>query len=87
MEYNLDNSCLEDSLVLAADPAVTEEASTAATPEDASDRPRAGGALPALVQVGGGRGLPESPAAFEPSGFATKAVMKGCNYGEGYFFL
>lgn len=73
MEYNLDNSCLEDSLLQPADPvqadtaaaaastvevaAVAEEvaaaaANTAATQGDASDRPKASGALPALVQVG-----------------------------------
>lgn len=62
MEYHLDNSCLEDSLVQPADPAQADAAaaeesesvaSTAETQGDASDRPRASGALPALVQVGG----------------------------------
>lgn len=66
MEYNLDNSCLEDSLVQPADPAQADAAeaekeaaaaaaSTAATQGDAPDRPKASGALPALVQVGGER--------------------------------
>lgn len=67
MEYHLDNSCLEDSLVQPADPAQADAAaaapaaaaaeesesvaSTAETEGDASDRPRASGALPALVQL------------------------------------
>lgn len=60
MEYILDNTCLEDSLVQPADPtqadtaAVLESAlqSTADTHRDGSDEPTSTGALAALVKVG-----------------------------------
>lgn len=60
MEYNLDNTCLEDSLVQPADPTqadtaaalASEPPSTAETQGDASDKPKPTGALAALVKVG-----------------------------------
>lgn len=60
MEYILDNTCLEDSLVQPADPTQADTAaalasalqSTAETHRDGSDKPISTGALAALVKVG-----------------------------------
>lgn len=60
MEYSLDNTCLEDSLMQPADPTQGDAAaalastppSTAETQGDASDKPISTGALAALVKVG-----------------------------------
>lgn len=56
MEYNVDDTCLEDSLVQPGDPTqsdtVAEMApSTAETQGDESDKPKASGALAALVKL------------------------------------
>lgn len=59
MEYSLDNSCLEDSLVQPANPTQADTAaalepvlpSTAETQGDESDKPKSTGALAALVKV------------------------------------
>lgn len=56
MEYIVDESCLEDSLVQPADPAESDAASappsTADAHGDGAVKPRPSGALAALVQVG-----------------------------------
>lgn len=65
MEYSLDNTCLEDSLMLPADPTQADAAaalastppSTAETQGDTSDKPKSTGALAALVKVGAVPGL------------------------------
>lgn len=55
MEYSLDSTCLEDSLVQPADPAPVALASEATgsieTPGDPCDVPQSSGALAALVKV------------------------------------
>lgn len=59
MEYCLDNTCLEDSLVLPADPTQADTAvavasappSTVETQADGCDKPKSTGALAALVKV------------------------------------
>lgn len=55
MEYSLDSTCLEDSLVQPADPAPAALASEATgsieTPGDEGDEPQSSGALAALVKV------------------------------------
>lgn len=55
MEYSLDSTCLEDSLVQPADPALAALASVAMgsheTPGDEGDEPQSSGALAALVKV------------------------------------
>lgn len=65
MEYSLDSTCLEDSLMQPADPTQGDAAaalastppSTAETQEDACDKPKSTGALAALVKVGAVPGL------------------------------
>lgn len=57
MEYYIDNTCLEDSLMQPADPTQSDTAaeslpSTAETQGDGADKPKTFGALAALVKVG-----------------------------------
>lgn len=58
MEYNVDDTCLEDSLMQPADPTQSDTAaevappSTAETQGDEADKPKPCGALAALVKVG-----------------------------------
>lgn len=58
MEYTVDDTCLEDSLMQPADQTQSDTAaasappSTAETQGDGAVRPKASGALAALVQVG-----------------------------------
>ncbi|KAI3363343.1 hypothetical protein L3Q82_011968, partial [Scortum barcoo] len=57
MEYTVDDTCLEDSLLQAADPtqsdtaAVSAQPSTAETQGDGADKPKPSGALAALVKL------------------------------------
>lgn len=65
MEYSIDNTCLEDSLMQPADPTQADTAavlasaqlSTAETQGEGSDEPKSTGALAALVKVGTVLGL------------------------------
>lgn len=60
MEYTVDDTCLEDSLMQPAEPTQSDTAatsasalpSTAETQGDGPDKPKPSGALAALVQVG-----------------------------------
>lgn len=58
MEYSVDDSCLEDSLMQPADQTATDTAAEAAPPStadiqgDGTDKPKPSGALAALVKVG-----------------------------------
>lgn len=58
MEYNVDDTCLEDSLMQPADQTSTDTAaemtpsSTADIQGDGADKPKPSGALAALVKVG-----------------------------------
>ncbi|KAM3606288.1 uncharacterized protein V6R79_013817 [Siganus canaliculatus] len=53
MDYSIDNACLEDSLMLPADPAQSDPAaaSTAETQGDGADKSKSSGALAALVKL------------------------------------
>ncbi|KAM6916318.1 LOW QUALITY PROTEIN: wings apart-like protein homolog [Xenentodon cancila] len=52
MEYNVDGTCLEDSLMQPADSTLSETtADSAGTQGDGSDKPQASGALAALVKL------------------------------------
>lgn len=52
MEYSVDDTCLEDSLMQPADPTQSETAAHAAESEgDEADTPKPAGALAALVKV------------------------------------
>lgn len=65
MEYNVDDTCLEDSLMQPADTTQPDTAatsasalpSTAETQGDGADKPKSSGALAALVKVGTVPGL------------------------------
>lgn len=60
MEYSVDDTCLEDSLMQPADPTQSDTVatsasappSTAETQGDGDDKPKSSGALAALVKVG-----------------------------------
>lgn len=58
MEYTVDYTCLEDSLMQSADPTQSDTAATSAQPStaetqgDGADKPKSSGALAALVKVG-----------------------------------
>lgn len=53
MEYNVDDTCLEDSLMQPADPTQSDtSAESAETQADTADKPKSCGALAALVKVG-----------------------------------
>lgn len=58
MEYTIDDTCLEDSLMQSADPTQSDTAATSAQPStaetqgDGADKPKPSGALAALVKVG-----------------------------------
>lgn len=53
MEYNVDDTCLEDSLMQPADPTQSDtSAESAETRADTADKPKSCGALAALVKVG-----------------------------------
>ena len=53
MEYILDDTCLEDSLMQPSDPTQTETAAQSSeTQGDGADKPKPSGALAALVKVG-----------------------------------
>ncbi|XP_041865848.1 wings apart-like protein homolog [Melanotaenia boesemani] len=52
MEYTVEDTCLEDSLMQPADPTQTESATeTTETQEDGADKPKSSGALAALVKL------------------------------------
>lgn len=53
MEYNVEDTCLEDSLMQPAEPTQSgaESATAAASQRDAADKPKASGALAALVKL------------------------------------
>lgn len=53
MEYIVDDTCLEDSLMQPADPTQSDTAETSAqhTQGDGADKPKSSGALAALVKV------------------------------------
>lgn len=53
MEYIVDDTCLEDSLMQPADPTQSDTAATSAqhTQGDGTDKPKSSGALAALVKV------------------------------------
>ncbi|XP_054653810.1 wings apart-like protein homolog [Dunckerocampus dactyliophorus] len=51
MEYNIDDFCLEDSLTQAADQTQEDTTATAETQEDGAEKPKASGALAALVKL------------------------------------
>nr|XP_057913964.1 wings apart-like protein homolog [Doryrhamphus excisus] len=51
MEYDIDDFCLEDSLMQAADQTQTDTMATAETQEDGAEKPKASGALAALVKL------------------------------------
>lgn len=56
MDYSVDDTCLEESLMQPADPTQSDTAaappSTAETQGDGADKPKPSGALAALVKVG-----------------------------------
>lgn len=53
MEYTVDGTCLEDSLMQPADPTQSDtSAESAETLGDTADKPKSSGALAALVKVG-----------------------------------
>lgn len=51
MEFTIDDTCLEDSLMQPADPTQSDTATQSAQ-ADRSDKPKSSGALAALVKVG-----------------------------------
>lgn len=52
MEYKVDDTCLEDSLMQPADPTQSDIVAQSAATQGGADKSKASGALAALVKVG-----------------------------------